>query len=136
MTQLFPKLNGLRGLVVDDNVDSLMMLKMWLELCGVQVMPAVSVQDALSCIAQSPIDFLITDLAMPNENGYDLLRQVRSLRPEQKGYVPAIALTAWTGEGVQQQAMQAGFQSYIPKPFEPDQLMATLSRLAKPNECH
>ena len=71
---------------------------------------------------------LISDIGMPEEDGYSLLRRVRALPPEQGGLIPAIALTAYAGGQDRQRAMESGYQSHMAKPVESSELVATISR--------
>jgi CheY-like chemotaxis protein len=75
-------------------------------------------------------DILMTDIGMPGEDGYALIRQVRALAPEQGGLIPAVAVTAYASEEDAKRAIAAGFQVHLPKPVESSQLVAVLARLA------
>jgi CheY-like chemotaxis protein len=130
------QLNGLRVLVVDDNIDSLFLLKAILQEYDIQVSTAVSVEQALEAIAQNQPDVLISDIIMPIEDGYDLIGKVRNLPPEQGGLIPAIALTAGDIEQGRAMAIAAGFQIYECKPIDPDALMAAIALVAFSNEAH
>jgi CheY-like chemotaxis protein len=76
-------------------------------------------------------DILVSDIGMPQVDGYTLLRQVRSLPPERGGEIPAIALTAYAGEMNKQQALAAGFQSHLSKPIDPNLLTETVTKLIR-----
>ena len=78
-------------------------------------------------------DVLLSDVEMPNESGYDLLRQVRALPPEEGGRTPAAALTAYARGADRTRALRAGFQLHIPKPVEPSELIAAIVNLAARN---
>lgn len=78
---------------------------------------------------QSLPDMLLSDIGMPDMDGYMLMQQIRSLPPEQGGQVPAIALTAYAGEINYQQAMAAGYQRHLSKPIEPENLVQTIAEL-------
>ncbi|NDJ25793.1 response regulator [Nostoc sp. B(2019)] len=119
----------LQILVVDDDRDSLELVTFILEECGATVRAVSSATEVLAALAQSKSDLLVSDIGMPEMDGYMLLRQVRSLPPEQGGQIPAIALTAYAGEGNEQQAISAGFQAHISKPIDPAQLIATIANL-------
>jgi CheY-like chemotaxis protein len=83
----------------------------------------------LTTLTQSQPQLLLSDIGMPNMDGYMLIRHVRTLPHEQGGTIPAIALTAFAGEMNQQQAFAAGFQMHISKPVEPDHLISTIVKL-------
>ena len=122
-------LNGLQALVVDDDVDSLDLLAFILEECGVQVLKAKSAPQALNLIRQFKPDVLISDIAIPGEDGYALIRQVRNLSCAQIRKIPAIALTACIIEEGGILALESGFQIYLTKPVEPDELVAVVVKL-------
>ncbi|MGL5077915.1 MAG: response regulator, partial [Waterburya sp.] len=120
-------LNGIRILVVDDEPDSRDFIALVLELSGASVISIASGIEALTVIKQSIPDLIISDIGMPEMDGYMLLQQVRSL--EQVRQVLAIALTAYAGEFDRQQALQAGFQKHLSKPIEPNELIQAISDL-------
>jgi CheY-like chemotaxis protein/two-component sensor histidine kinase len=122
-------IDGVKVLVVDDNVDVREFLVFALEEYGAVVMTAASVREALKCLQQFPADILITDIGMPEENGYNLLNQIRSLESTQKRQIPAIALTGYTANEVINQVLNAGFQKYLPKPIDVFELITAISEL-------
>ncbi|HEY9858235.1 MAG TPA: ATP-binding protein [Candidatus Obscuribacterales bacterium] len=126
------RLKGLRILIVDDDPDMRDLLAYTLEVCGAEVIAAASANAAISALTKSspPIDILISDIGMPDEDGYSLLRQVRALKPENGGKIPAIALTAYARTQDRTAALLAGFQSHIAKPVEPAELIAVIANLA------
>jgi CheY-like chemotaxis protein len=85
-------------------------------------------------IAQGIPDVLISDIGMAGENGIELIRKVRSLEPERGGRVPAVALTAYAAAADRRQALLAGFQTHLPKPVEPDELLAVIASLSSQQE--
>ncbi|OUL34202.1 hybrid sensor histidine kinase/response regulator [Nostoc sp. T09] len=119
-------LNGLQVLFVDDERDSREFITFMLEQYGAKVTEADSVNAALSNLGQAKFDLLISDIGMPDMDGYTLIRQIREKSPDQGGTIPAIALTAYAGEIDQQQALTAGFQQHISKPIEPEVLMQAI----------
>jgi two-component system CheB/CheR fusion protein len=129
---ILPSLKGLRVLVVDDDVILLEVLKTMLEEYGVEVTAIASANEAMEAIAANPgvYDLLISDLAMPEEDGYTLIRWVRALSPEQGGQIPAVALTAYVREEDRREALKAGFQMHIAKPVAPAHLASIVARLA------
>ncbi|WP_414573922.1 response regulator [Nostoc sp. CCY 9925] len=119
-------LNGLQALVIDDARDSREFIAFLLEQYGAQVTQADSASEALSSLEQAKFDLLISDIGMPDVDGYTLIRQIRKLSADRGGKIPAIALTAYAGESDRQQALSAGFQHHISKPIEPEVLMQAI----------
>lgn len=122
-------LAGYRILVVDDDPTNLVVITMNLELYGATVITANSAAEALEQIAEQPPDLLISDISMPQVNGYELMQQIRSLSAEAGGLVPAIALTAYAAQADAEQAIAAGFQRHISKPFTLTHLVGTAYNL-------
>ncbi|MBD0333965.1 MAG: PAS domain S-box protein [Cyanobacteria bacterium Co-bin13] len=122
-------LQGVRALVVDDDTDTRDFVAFLLEQAGAEVTTATNAAAALAALAQAQPDILLSDIGMPETDGYMLLRQVRALPAESGGAVPAIALTAYAGESNQQQALQAGFQRHMAKPLEPQALISAVAEL-------
>jgi signal transduction histidine kinase/ActR/RegA family two-component response regulator len=127
-----PRLDGLRILVVDDEADVRELITYILEACGTEVLAAASADEAIAALTRSStaIDVLISDIGMPDEDGYTLLRRVRALKPENGGKIPAIALTAYARTEDRRTALLAGFQCHIAKPVEPAELVAVVANLA------
>jgi PAS domain S-box-containing protein len=119
-------LTDLYILIVDDDPDTRELISFLLEQAGATVRSMSSARDALIALTQSRFDVLISDIGMPDMDGYMLMRQVRSLPPEQGGQTPAIALTAYASEIDHQQAIAAGFQRHISKPVEPELLIRAI----------
>jgi PAS domain S-box-containing protein len=124
-------LSQLKILVVDDEADMRELMRVVLQTYGAQVQVVGSAVEALQQLKDWQPDLLISDIGMPEIDGYMLLRQVRQLPPEQGGRIPAIALTAYAGEHDQQQASAAGFQQHLAKPAEPEQLVAAIVLLVQ-----
>ena len=124
-------LSGLRILVVDDEADMRELVAFILEESGAKVQVAVSAAEALERWEQFQPHLLISDIGMPQMDGYMLMRRVRERSPEQGGRIPAIALTAYAGEANEQQARLAGFQRHLAKPVEPHQLIQIISTLMR-----
>ncbi len=122
-------LNGIKILVVDDETDTRELVVFLLEQQGAQVTAASSAHEALLALTQAKPDVLLSDIGMPDMDGYMLIQQVRTLAPEQGGQIPAIALTAYAGETNQQQVIAAGFQKHISKPIEPEVLVQAIAQL-------
>ncbi|MGN6626702.1 MAG: hybrid sensor histidine kinase/response regulator, partial [Tepidisphaeraceae bacterium] len=125
-----PSLAGLTILVVDDEPDSRVLVRSILEACGARVLVAPSVGEAMSLVRSQRPSILISDIGMPGEDGYDLIRQVRRLTPEEGGRIPAAALTAFARAEDRTRALRAGYQTHIAKPVEPMELTAVIASLA------
>jgi PAS domain S-box-containing protein len=127
------RLDGLKVLVVDDETDARELLATLLRQSGAVVTAVASVREAFAIVTQSSFDqrpdILVSDIGMPGEDGYLLIRKVRALAPEQGGRIPAIALTAYARTEDRIKALAAGFQSHIPKPVEPAEFIAVISNL-------
>ena len=119
-------LNGLQTLLVDDDRDSREFIAFVLEQYGAQVTEVDSAHDALNNLMQTKFDLLISDIGMPDMDGYTLIRQIRKQSPDRGGEIPAIALTAYAGETDRQQALAAGFQQHISKPIELEVLIQAI----------
>jgi signal transduction histidine kinase len=123
-------LTGLRVLVVEDEDDTRDLLAISLEQCGARVTAVSTVADALASFEPSPPDVLVSDLAMPDEDGFALIRQIRARPASQGGSVPAAALTAYARTEDRARALAAGFQRHLPKPLDPSDLIAVVAGLA------
>ncbi|HVX11815.1 MAG TPA: response regulator [Pirellulales bacterium] len=123
-------LAGLRVLVVDDEPDGRETIAKVLTVYQAEVTSASSVAEALVAFHKSPPDVLVSDIGMPEQDGYDLIREIRRLPPEKGGRIPAMALTAFAREEDRLQALAAGFQTHATKPIEPAELVAGVARLA------
>jgi CheY-like chemotaxis protein len=117
---------GIRLLIVDDDEDIRDFLGFVLEQAGAEVRIATSGIEALQAVEQSPPDILLSDIGMPEMDGYMLIRQIRAMPPEQGGQILALALSAYAGEVNRQQALAAGFQQHVAKPIDPDALIAVI----------
>ncbi|MEH2400054.1 hybrid sensor histidine kinase/response regulator [Nostoc sp.] len=126
-----PNLLGVNVLVVDDEVDTRNLIVFILQQYGASVRAFASASLALDALAVEKPDILLSDIGMPEMDGYMLIRQIRSLPPEQGGEIRAIALTAYAGEVDQQQILQAGFQKHLTKPIEPGKLAMVIASLVK-----
>lgn len=125
-----PILEGLRVLVVDDEVDARELIKAMLEPLGVKVKAAASAIEALVALQAFQPDVLVSDIGMPGENGYALIRQLRALEQEQLRRIPAVALTAYARAEDRTQALLAGFQLHVSKPVNQAELAAVVANLA------
>jgi len=127
-----PSLEGLQILVVDDEADALELLSTILQNNGAEVIAVASVKQALTIIEtatdRSP-DVLVSDIGMPDEDGYSLIRKLRQLEAQRGGKLPAITLTAYAGSDDRQQALLAGFQMHLTKPVDAAELVAVVASL-------
>ncbi|MBV9948049.1 MAG: response regulator, partial [Myxococcales bacterium] len=126
-----PQLRGLRALVVDDDEDARRLVAMILEDCACEVRTAASVNEAVALLAADPPDVLLSDVGMPDRDGYDLIRSVRALPPERGGDIPAAALTAYARPEDRRKLLSAGFSLHVPKPVEPAELVAAVAALSR-----
>jgi signal transduction histidine kinase/DNA-binding response OmpR family regulator len=121
-------LSGLQILLVDDEKDTLDLMTFLLEESGAIVTPVSSVQAALSALERVNHSLLISDIGMPSQDGYSLIKQLRSRRAD----LPAIAITAYAREEDRQQVIAAGFQTYLTKPIEPEAVITAITTLNIP----
>jgi signal transduction histidine kinase/ActR/RegA family two-component response regulator len=126
-----PDLAGLHILVVDDEADARDLLAIRLQQYGAEVITAPSAEAAMEALArQEPRpDVIVSDIAMPGEDGYSLIRRVRAMEPDQGGRVPAIALTAYSRTKDRVQALAAGFQIHMPKPVNAAELAHAIASI-------
>jgi CheY-like chemotaxis protein/anti-sigma regulatory factor (Ser/Thr protein kinase) len=126
-----PALRGVRVLVVDDDVDARDLVTRVLEQHEARVMAVPSALEALRALDDWPPDVLVSDIGMPDESGYVLIRKIRRLAPERGGTIPALALTAYAGADDVKRALAAGFQAHVAKPVEPTELALAVAGLAR-----
>ena len=122
-------LNGVKVLLVDDERDTRELIAFILEQSGAVVTQAASAIEALRIMPEFQPNLLLSDIGMPEVDGYMLMRQIRAMLPEQGGTIPAIALTAYAAEADSQQAIAAGFGLHITKPVEPAKLVRAIANL-------
>ncbi|HJU53644.1 MAG TPA: ATP-binding protein [Pyrinomonadaceae bacterium] len=125
------KLDGLRVLVVDDEADTLDLIKVLLGQCGAEVATAKSSAEALALFEESTPDVLISDIGMPGEDGYELIRRVRELPPERGGRTPAVALTAYARAADRLRVLRSGYQMHVAKPVELAELVAVVANVVR-----
>ena len=118
-----------RILLVEDDADTQELLKTLLRRHGAEVTAVSSSTAALEEIERGKPDVIISDIGMTGENGYELIRKIRSLDPEAGGHIPAIALTAYAGAADRRRALLAGFQTHLAKPIDPADLIAVIRSL-------
>ena len=124
------RLEGLRVLVVDDEPDTRQVISAVISKSGAEVKTCASAPEALETLQRWKPDILMSDIGMPGEDGYSLIRKVRSLSVESGGLTPAAALTAYAREDDRRQALAAGFQMHVAKPIGSMELISTVACLA------
>lgn len=130
-----PNLKNLRILAVDDEKDSRDLLKNILEMCQAEVLTVGSAQETMQILPEFNPHILISDIGMPEEDGYALIRRIRNREKSDKlKRLPAIALTAYARVEDRMKALSAGFQMHVPKPVEPAELAAVIASLVEFNE--
>jgi CheY-like chemotaxis protein len=125
-----PPLQGLTVLVVDDQEDVRDLMRVVLSRRGATVVAVESTATALEALDRCRPDVILSDLEMPGEDGYSLIRKIRARSPERGGTVPAAALTAYTRTEDRVQSLRAGFHRHVPKPVQPDELAEIVASLA------
>jgi CheY-like chemotaxis protein/two-component sensor histidine kinase len=123
-------LEGLRILVVDDEPETRELMRFLLEQCRAIVATAGSADEALALLAQEPYELLISDIGMPDGDGYSLIRRVRAMSPRQRT-MPALALTAFARPEDRTEALRAGFDMHLSKPIDPNELLVVLETLMR-----
>ncbi len=127
----FQSLEGLQVLVVDNNVDSLELTSFILNDYKAKVIAVETASKALEAIAQFMPNILISEILLPDRDGYSLIHQIRTLPPQKGGLIPAIALTVCAKYQDRVLALESGFQTHIAKPLEPSELVAAVAKLAR-----
>jgi PAS domain S-box-containing protein len=123
------ELSGLHILLVDDEADSRELLSLVLSSCGADIITASTAPEAFGLIQRQQFDVIISDIGMPDEDGFAFIGKVRKLSAEQGGNVPAIALTAYARMEDRIQSLRSGFQMHISKPVEPSELIVVVANL-------
>ena len=125
-----PRLDALRILVVDDSTDGRTLTSLVLTQAGASVKAVASVREAIQMIEGEPPDVLVSDLGLPDEDGFGLIRQIRQREAERGGFLPAVALTGFARAEDRARSLAAGFQAHVPKPVDPAELTATIATIA------
>ena len=118
-------------MIVEDDVDGRTLLATLLELAGATVLSAGSAPEALAILERAQPDILVTDIGLPEEDGYSLLKKVRALPAEQGGRVPAVALTGFASGEDRRLAESTGFQRHLSKPVKIEDLVSAVKSLAQ-----
>ncbi len=121
---------GLNLVVVDDEADARDLIRRVLEECGARVLTAGSAAEALHLIETDRPDIIVSDIGMPDLDGYEFLRRVRALGPNKGGRVPAVALTAFARSEDRTRALRSGYLVHVSKPVEPSELIAIIASVA------
>ena len=124
-------ITGVKVLVVDDEPDARALVKRLLENCKAVVATAASAAEAFERLQSERPEVLVSDVGMPGEDGYSLIRRVRALGLERGGDTPAVALTAYARAEDRVKAVMAGFQHHVAKPVEPAELIAMIASLSR-----
>lgn len=123
------RLQGVKILLVEDEIDNQQYLETLLVQQGASVRAVNGAGEALQMLTQSLPDILVSDIAIPNMDGNELLRRIRQQPPEAGGHLPAIALTAYADQSHWQEAIAAGYQRFLAKPIEPETLITAIEQL-------
>ncbi len=126
-----PSLDGLRIMIVDDEPDTRDMLRLMIEKIGAEVRPCSSAEEAFRVFQTWEPDVLVSDIEMPGEDGYDLIRRLRQWEAGRGRQTPAVALTAYARTEDRMRALQAGYQIHVAKPVEPAELAVVIATLAR-----
>ena len=129
-------LRGVRILVVDDEDDTRVLVRRLLEAAGARVSTAASANHALDVLKRERPHVLITDISMPEHDGYELLTRVRQLPDDQGGTIPALALTAYAGAEHRKRALATGFQAHITKPVDAIELLSIVGNAIGHHSVH
>lgn len=127
----YRSLSGVKILLVDDNLDTLQMLDVLLSEYDLVVQTAESVKEAMDVMEWFHPDIMVSDLAMPEKDGFSLIKQIRSHKDSVKKKIPAVALTAFVREEDRARALAAGFNAFVPKPVELDEFLSALNDLVR-----
>jgi signal transduction histidine kinase/ActR/RegA family two-component response regulator len=125
------RLDGLHILLVEDNVDGRQVMSMMIEQAGARVTAVASVKEALEALESLQPDALVSDIGLPDEDGYALIRRLRSREAEHGGFLPAVAMTGFVRTEDRARILAAGFQLHVPKPIDPAELMVAIAAVAR-----
>jgi CheY-like chemotaxis protein len=126
-----PRLDGLRILVVDDNADGRALTSLVLTEAGASVKAVASAREAFQTLEVERPDVLVSDIGLPDEDGYALIRQIREHETKHGGFLPAVALTGYARAEDRARILTAGFQAHVPKPVEPVELTAAIATMTR-----
>ena len=126
-----PRLDGVEVLIVDDEQDGSALVARILQERGVRTTCASSAQEALGYLQQRSFDVLLSDIGMPEMDGYEFLKRARQLRRADEGHMPAVAITAYARPEDRQRSLLAGYQMHLSKPIEAGELVAGMASLLR-----
>jgi CheY-like chemotaxis protein len=126
-----PRLDALRILVVDDNADGRALTSLVLTEAGASVKAVASAREAFQTLEVERPDVLVSDIGLPDEDGYALIRQIRQHETRHGGFLPAVALTGYARAEDRARILAAGFQAHVPKPVEPVELTAAIATITR-----
>jgi CheY-like chemotaxis protein len=126
-----PDLQGIKVLAIDDEADARHLLKTLLEQCGAQVRTCASAAEVFAALEEYEPDILVSDIGMPEEDGYSLIKRVRAFEATRGRRIPAVALTAYARVEDRLQALRAGYSMHVPKPVEPAELAVVIASLTR-----
>jgi PAS domain S-box-containing protein len=126
-------LDDLNILVVEDDADSRTMIVVLLEQSGAIVTAVASAREGLEVLETEKPDIIISDIGLPEEDGYEFMRKYRTLAPPDENFVPAIAFTAYAAKEDRRESLEAGYQMHLAKPIEPDELIRAIRNLVSSN---
>jgi CheY-like chemotaxis protein len=124
-------LSNTRILVVDDDADTCDLLKIVLERAGAEVVPAGSVDAAVELFRHAPPHVIVSDIRLRSSDGFELMKAIREKNKEYRGYTPAVAVTGFSSPGDKERALAAGFNAYVVKPFDPEEMVHTIERVLR-----
>ncbi len=124
-----PRLDGLRILVVENSADGRTLTSLVLTQAGASVKTVASVREALVMLELERPDALVTEIALPEDDGYELIRQIRQYEAEHGSFLPAVALTGYARDEDRARILAAGFQAHVPKPVDPVELTAAIATI-------
>lgn len=125
------RLDGLHILVVEDDADGRELMSTVIERAGARATTVASVRAALQALESAQPDALVSDIGLPNEDGFALIRQIRAREAERGGFLPAVALTGYVHEDERKRVLAAGFQVHVPKPVDLADLMAAIASVTR-----
>jgi CheY-like chemotaxis protein/anti-sigma regulatory factor (Ser/Thr protein kinase) len=126
-----PRLDNLRILVVDDDDDGRTLTSLVLTQAGARVKAVASVREALQMFEEEPPDALVSDIGLPDDDGYGLIRRIRQHEADHGGFLPAVALTGYARVEDRARILAAGFQAHVPKPVDPVELTAVIATVTR-----
>jgi CheY-like chemotaxis protein len=127
MKRIEPTLKGKKILVVEDDGDTAEVIGIFFRGLGAEVTAVSSVHDGFASIRKSKPDIVVSDLTLPDIDGFSFIATLRSLSAEEGGQIPAIALTGHVAEAIRTRVLASGFQGYLAKPFDVDELAVVVS---------